>query len=161
METFSALLDLCEGNPPVTGGFPSQWQVTRSFDVFFDLRLNKWLSKQSWDWWLETLSSPLWRHSNEYMFTLTSTEGPQNACVKPDQVLCNYNAHINSLWPSDVLWGHVHVSGSTLAQVMVWCLTTPSHYRNQCWLFISEDVWHLPDDNFTENDQDIVSLYSF
>ena len=35
METFSALLALCEGNPAVTGGFPSQRSVTRSFDVFF------------------------------------------------------------------------------------------------------------------------------
>ena len=38
METFSALLALCVGNSPVTGGFPPQRQVTRSFDVFFDLR---------------------------------------------------------------------------------------------------------------------------
>ena len=36
--------------------------VTRSFDVFFDLRLNKRLSKQSWGWWFETPSSSLWRH---------------------------------------------------------------------------------------------------
>ena len=35
METFSALLALCEGNPPVTGGLSSQTPVTRSFDVFF------------------------------------------------------------------------------------------------------------------------------
>ena len=41
METFSALLVLCEGNPPVTGGFPSQKPVTRGLDVFFGLRLNK------------------------------------------------------------------------------------------------------------------------
>ena len=40
------------------------WPVTRSFDVFFDLRLNKRLSKQSWDWWFETLSLSLWRHRN-------------------------------------------------------------------------------------------------
>ena len=46
METFSALLAICEGNSPVTGEFPAQRQVTRSFDVFFDLRLNKRLSKQ-------------------------------------------------------------------------------------------------------------------
>ena len=26
------------------------------------LRLNKQLSKQSWGWWFETLSRPLWRH---------------------------------------------------------------------------------------------------
>ena len=41
METFSALLALCARNSPVTGEFPSQRPVTRSFDVFFDLRLNK------------------------------------------------------------------------------------------------------------------------
>ena len=46
METFSALLALCAGNSPVTGEFPLQRPVTRSFDVFFDLCLNKWLSKQ-------------------------------------------------------------------------------------------------------------------
>ena len=40
--------------------------ISRSFDVFFDLRLNKWLSKQSWGWWFETPSPPLWRHSNAY-----------------------------------------------------------------------------------------------
>ena len=39
-------------------------EVTRSFDVFFDLRLNKRLSKQSWGWWLETITCPLWRHCN-------------------------------------------------------------------------------------------------
>ena len=65
METFSALLALCVGNSPVTGEFPSQRPVTRSFDVFFDLRLNKRLSKQSWGWWFETLSRPLWRHRND------------------------------------------------------------------------------------------------
>ena len=43
---------------------PHKWPVTRSFDVFFDLRLNKHLSKQSWGWWFETLSRPLWRHCN-------------------------------------------------------------------------------------------------
>ena len=47
METFSALLALCAWNSPVTGEFHTQRPVTRSFDVFFDLRLNKLLSKQS------------------------------------------------------------------------------------------------------------------
>ena len=41
METFSELLALCEGNSPVIGEFPSQRPVTRSFDVYFDPRLNK------------------------------------------------------------------------------------------------------------------------
>ena len=64
METFSALLAICAGNSPVCGEFPAQRPVTRSFDVFFDLRLNIRLSKQSWGWWFETLPRQLWRHSN-------------------------------------------------------------------------------------------------
>ena len=51
-------------NSPVTGEFPAQRPVTRSFDVFFDLRLNKRLSEQSRGWWFETPSRPLWRHCN-------------------------------------------------------------------------------------------------
>ena len=47
METFSALLAICAGNSPVPGEFPTQRPATQSFDVFFDLRLNKRLSKQS------------------------------------------------------------------------------------------------------------------
>ena len=38
---------LCVGNSTVTGQFPSQRPVARSFDVIFHLRLNKRLSKQS------------------------------------------------------------------------------------------------------------------
>ena len=65
METFSALLAICVGNSPVPGEFPTQMPVTWSFDVFFDLRLNKRFSKQPWGWWFETLSRPLWRHRND------------------------------------------------------------------------------------------------
>ena len=45
METLSALLAICDGNPPVTDWFPSQIPVNRSFDLFFDLHLNEWLKK--------------------------------------------------------------------------------------------------------------------
>ena len=64
METFSASLAICARNSPVTGEFPTQGPVTRSFDVFFDLRLNKHLNNQPWGWWFETPSHPLWRHCN-------------------------------------------------------------------------------------------------
>ena len=66
METFSALLAICAGNSLVPGEFPTQRPVTRSFHVFFDLHLNKPWSKQSWGWWFETLSRPLWRHCNVF-----------------------------------------------------------------------------------------------
>ena len=65
METFSALLAICAGNSPVSGEFPAQRPVTRSFDIFFDVRLIKRLSKHSRGWWFETLSHPLWRHRND------------------------------------------------------------------------------------------------
>ena len=57
-------IDRSPVNWPVTGEFPSQRPVTRSFDVFFDQRLKKRLSKQSWDWWLKTPPRSLWRHCN-------------------------------------------------------------------------------------------------
>ena len=65
MEAFPVLLTLCVGNSPVTGEFPSQRQVTKSFDVFFDLRLNVRLNKQSRRRWFETPSRLLWSHCSE------------------------------------------------------------------------------------------------
>ena len=64
METFSALLAICAGNSPVTGELPAKRPVTRSFDVFLDLRPNKRLSKESRGWWFETPVCSLWRHCN-------------------------------------------------------------------------------------------------
>ena len=59
--------------------FPSYWlfvwgihrPMTRSFDVFFNLRMDKRLSKQSWGWWFEKPSRPLRRHSNARAMTLS------------------------------------------------------------------------------------------
>ena len=73
METFSALLAICAGNSPVPGEFPTQRPVTRSFDVYFDLRPNKRLSKQSLGWWFEPLSPPLWRHRNALLAVCEGT----------------------------------------------------------------------------------------
>ena len=48
--------------------FPAQRPVTRSFDVFFDLHLNKRLSEQSCGWWFGTPSHPFWRHYDVLCF---------------------------------------------------------------------------------------------
>ena len=64
MEIFSVLLAICAENSPVTGEFSIERPVMRDFDVFFDLCLNKWLSKQSWGWWFEMSSRPLCCHCN-------------------------------------------------------------------------------------------------
>ena len=61
METFSALLVICAWNSPAPAEFFVQRPVARIVDVFFDLRPNKRLSKQSWGWWFETPSRSLWR----------------------------------------------------------------------------------------------------
>ena len=93
METFSALLAICAGNSPVPGKFPAQSPVTRSFDVSFNLCLNKRLGKQSWGWWFKTQSHPLWRQCNVLgkivVFSLHFTE----ICF------CLSNWHMFSLAP--------------------------------------------------------------
>ena len=63
---------LC-GEFPGHGEFPSQRPVTRSFDVFFGLRLNKRLSKQSRRRWFETPSRPLWRRFNLLFLSVQNT----------------------------------------------------------------------------------------
>ena len=65
METFSFIY---AGNSTATREFLSQSPVTRGFDVFFDLRQNKRLSKQSLGWWFETRSTPFLRHCNGFLF---------------------------------------------------------------------------------------------
>ena len=68
METFSVLLALCAGKWPVPGEFPAQRPVTRCFDNFLDMSLNKRLRKQSWGWWFETQTHPLWCHCKMSMW---------------------------------------------------------------------------------------------
>ena len=77
MQTSSASLAICAGNSPVTGEFPAQMPVSRNFDVFFDLRLHKWLSKHWLGWWFETPSRPLWRHLNAVGWPCTPMKTPQ------------------------------------------------------------------------------------
>ena len=74
------LSSICAGNSPVPGEFPAQRPVTRSFDVFFDLRLNIRLSKQSRAWWFETLSHPLWRHPHNAQWANNAEKVPMPWC---------------------------------------------------------------------------------
>ena len=95
----------------------TQRPVTRSFDVFFDMRLNKRLSKQSCGWWFETQSRPLWRHSNGILWNpgiFTSSFGgniatSQHGPFTVNQVL-HCLKHLNDLgvlidWGKKV-WNH-------------------------------------------------------
>ena len=102
METLSALLALCAGNSPVTGEFPSQRPVTRSFDVFYDLHLNKCLSKQSKCRWFEMKSRSSWRHCNGKHWWNRWVETHLKTCSNVDQ-LSVWNTHYRH--PIARLWG--------------------------------------------------------
>ena len=66
---------------------------------------------------------------------------------------------VYSLWPSDTIWHHRN--GSTLGQVMAYCLTAPSHNLTQCWLISNEAFPHLPEGNFTRKAQTSYPWYEF
>ena len=106
METFSALLALCAGNSPVPGDFPSQSPVLWGFDVFFNLRPNKRLSKQSWGWWFETPLCSLWRHCNvsSDMDELVCYLTQRNTQKRATDVIALYTWPVMLLWISLLFW---------------------------------------------------------
>ena len=71
METFSALLALCVG----------QWRGALMFSLI--CTLNKRFSKQSWGWWFETPSRPLWRHCNKTLYKNSLDLFYQQRLAKP------------------------------------------------------------------------------
>ena len=99
--------DPFEGNPPVTGAFRSQSPVMRTFDVFFDLRLNKRLSTQSRRRWFETPSRSLWRHCNG-----------DNLINGPWQIYCN--TIFKLAWLIGANGTDLTGDKSTLVRVMPW-----------------------------------------
>ena len=111
METFSALLAICAGNSPVPGEFPTQRPVTRSFDIYFDLRPNERLSKQSLGWRFETLSPPLWRHRKVVL--TNDLCGDLAYWFLPDASFgLQGNVSDNGLWPGShpaVIWTNVGI----------------------------------------------------
>ena len=126
METFSALLAICAGNSPVPGEFPIQRPVTRSFDVIFDLRPNKQLSKQWWGWWFGTQSYPLWRHSNEIHLKIMLF-----AKCWPFCPWLNVLAHRD-------LVTHICVSKQSHHWFRHWLVvcSVSSHYLHQRWIIV-------------------------
>ena len=146
MEIFSALLALCARNSPVTSEFPSQKPLTRSFDAFFDLCLNKRLSKQSRRWWFET---PSWLTKYEII-----------NC--PDIIDCWIDVDKISIWHFRV--GSIsnrHQSGAFAIWVIIvkarnskWTLwvmdrsvsklchhLVSCHYPHKCWSFVNRIWW--------------------
>ena len=151
------------------GEFPTQRPVTRSFDVFCDLRLNKRLSKQPWGWWFETLSRSLWRHRNvenertcrpaaiteayevmtwkRYLQYLPIVRGIHRSLLNSLNkwhVIPSFNDE--SSWTNHQVVDNLRRHGAHVA----WRLM-PSHYLNQYWHIITGVGWHFSDSNFTRN----------
>ena len=96
--------------------FPRYWPFVRriphtkasdtEFDVFFDLRLNKRLSKQSCGWWFETPSPQLWRHRNAMTTFYLTSICRLKWCRRRDKN--NYqDADTNLFSPTSTMWENV------------------------------------------------------
>ena len=110
MEIFSALLAFCEENPSITGGFPSQRPMTRSFDVFADRRLNKRANNRD--------DGNLRHHRADYDVTLM---------IYPHRPRADHQAFSISLWMNPSAWTivswypniHVHRKRASY-HVIIW-----------------------------------------
>ena len=97
-----------------------------------------------------------------YLISIVSVRRP--SLILLDGTCCHgpavfAKAPFNSLWPNDTLWRHR--PGSTLAQEITCCLTGSSHYLNQCWLIVSEVLWHSPWCSFTGIAPNTYPWYDF
>ena len=142
METFSALLAFCMGNSPVTGEFPAQRPVTRSFDVFFNPRFNKRLRKQWWGWWFFTPLRPLLRHSNEHDLIshhLTPLFFLQFTCSIPNTLICSF--YERWLRPADnILCICTNINQFTIRAIYFYF----PHHKVCGWLYwIVEVTWSV------------------
>ena len=146
METFSALLAIFAGNSPVTGELPAQRPVTQGFDVFFDLHLNKRLSKQSWGWWFETLSCPSWHHCNVLRGHMSITPSHQlRTCQQTasyDDWLTDPRRNLIKLWKyhsQNVFLGYN-------VEIFIICTFWPDYWRENVAneiLFLCCYIWRI------------------
>ena len=109
---------------------PSQRLVTRSFDIFYDLCLNKWLSKRSRRWWFDMPSRSLWRHCNISNLWRPSVEE-----------WCEIQVHRKSNPLPHQLIKTIDVRGPSYLGLtrsiswllMPWLLTSPGHQQPWYW----------------------------
>ena len=117
MVTLLALLALCDGNPSVTGGFPSQWSSYADLRCFCDISPKELLNKHSSGRWCET---PMWRHcdeSTQASYRLHKNENVEHTCLLPLKTYSCHNANIV-------------VTRGTVGRHYDYLLC---HQRRQCW----------------------------
>ena len=142
----------CEGNSPITGEFPSQRPVTLSYEVFFDLRMNKRLNKPSRRPWFETPSRSLCRHCNA-----------DNIIQKKN--IERHTTHTIVSWPNPKQWVIVHNSDLMIIRQSIYILSIitkemgklkthrPTYciiyiYQRMCLILISHTRQNICDRHF-------------
>ena len=124
------------------GEFPSQRPVTRSFAIFFDLHLNKRLSKQSRRRWFEMPPHSLWW----YLIDLVA---PQDGLSSVLRFYIDYWLSINSLRPSEAVCISNHDHHWSRSRLVA--VSAPSQCLNQWriiinWTLVNEFQWNLNQD---------------
>ena len=140
METFSALLAICAGNSPVIGEFPTQRPVTQSF-VFFDLRLNKRLSKQWWGWWFETPSRPLWCFYNGSTYVTVLYICLRHAICFTASWTCYKESQIINICSCAEIWV-IHLYGINAPHVQPYAMIPLTVFTWKAPLSASVPSWH-------------------
>ena len=116
-----------------------QWRGALMFSLI-SAWINGWVNNRK--------TGDLRRHRTHY--DVMGTDRHENQSVPHDWKKKRFWRAVvstNLLWHSDAIWRHI--SGSTLAQIIVCCLTTPINYLYQCWLIIKVVMWHSSENNFT------------
>ena len=126
---------LCEGNPPVTGGIPSQrasnkenisilWRHNGTVFIYNDVQPmqheNTRHSMWQWTFFMKFGISthwPLWDAAVIFEHTLQI------------DIMCNF-WEIALIWPTKF----IDEKKPILVQVMAWCRQATYNYLNQCWL---------------------------
>ena len=134
MEAFSASLALWAGSSPVTGEFPTQRPVTRSFDVFFDLCLNKRLSKQLRSWWFETPSRLLWHNCDGIWMESFNDHVYQRKMVL-DGMLSLQNCPSSNLFKNSRRTNYNQKSGQNYEHKNKWL-------KSQTWKNVIMNAWN-------------------
>ena len=134
--------------------FPSQRPMTWNFDVFFDLRLNKWLSKQWWGWRFETPSCSLWHNCDVLSFiydqfdyqTRNYVKGKHGSqlliyCILMHKWFVNtYITVRSSKTKSDILmWISQMAFYGAMNQLTFWLMAILAHIPTTTYVF-----WFLP-----------------
>ena len=152
---------LC-GEFTAPGEFPAQRSVTRSFDVFLDLRLNKRLSKQPWGWWFETTAWSLWRHRNVREQLTHLTRGQNGHRVTFSNAFSWMKYFV--FW-IDFHWRLFPRVQSTIFQHWFrWWLgadQATSHYLNQCWPSSLTHIFGTRGDELKDDSMPIVTLVAW